>query len=143
MKFLKGFGHSSECHCVKSVRIRSYSGPYFPAFGLNKETHSVSPYSIRMLENTDQNNSEYGHFSRSVSYWKNGLPLDISWLFPKIMPQNIVLRSIFTRHIFWIIMRKKIKLIEDWICFAFIRTIQCSSTRVIFMSECKLWPFVD
>ena len=22
-------------HCVKSVRIRSYSGPYFPAFGLN------------------------------------------------------------------------------------------------------------
>ena len=33
-------------HCVKSVRIRSYSGPHFPAFGLN----------------TDQNNSEYGHF---------------------------------------------------------------------------------
>ena len=29
-------------HCVKSVRIRSYSGPYFPAFGLN----------------TDQNNPE-------------------------------------------------------------------------------------
>ena len=24
-----------EEHCVKSVRIRSYSGPYFPAFGLN------------------------------------------------------------------------------------------------------------
>ena len=22
-------------HCVKSVHIRSYSGPYFPAFGLN------------------------------------------------------------------------------------------------------------
>ena len=29
-------------HCVKSVRIRSYSGPCFPAFGLN----------------TDQNNSK-------------------------------------------------------------------------------------
>ena len=29
-------------HCVKGVRIRSYSGPYFPAFGLNKERHSVS-----------------------------------------------------------------------------------------------------
>ena len=39
-------------HCVKSVRIRSYSGPYFPAFGLN----------------TLQNNSEYGHFSRSA-FW--------------------------------------------------------------------------
>ena len=34
-------------HCVKSVRIRSHSGPY----------------SVRMWENTDQNNSEYGHFS--------------------------------------------------------------------------------
>ena len=32
-------------HCVKSVRIRSYSGSHFPAFGLN--------------------NSEYGHFLRS------------------------------------------------------------------------------
>ena len=37
-------------HCVKSVRIRSYSGPCFPAFRLN----------------TDRNNSEYGHFLRSA-----------------------------------------------------------------------------
>ena len=29
-------------HCVKSIRIRSYSGPYFPAFGLNTERYSVS-----------------------------------------------------------------------------------------------------
>ena len=29
-------------HCVKSVRIRSFSGPYFPAFELNTERHSVS-----------------------------------------------------------------------------------------------------
>ena len=25
---------SNNCHCMKSVRIRSYSGPHFPAFGL-------------------------------------------------------------------------------------------------------------
>ena len=37
-------------HCIKHVRIRSYSGPY----------------SVRMRENTDENNSEYGLFSRSV-----------------------------------------------------------------------------
>ena len=37
-------------HCVKSVRIRSFSGPYFSAFGLN----------------TDQKNSESRPFSRSV-----------------------------------------------------------------------------
>ena len=29
-------------HCVKSVRIRSHSGSYFPAFGLNTESYSVS-----------------------------------------------------------------------------------------------------
>ena len=48
--------------CVKSVSIRSFPGPYFPAFGLN----TICPYSVRMLENTDQKNSEYGHFLRSV-----------------------------------------------------------------------------
>ena len=26
----------------------------------------ISPYSVQMRENTDQNNSEYGHFSRSA-----------------------------------------------------------------------------
>ena len=29
-------------HCVESVRIRSYSGPYFPAFGLNTERYCAS-----------------------------------------------------------------------------------------------------
>ena len=29
-------------HCVKNVRIWSYSGPHFPAFGLNTERYSVS-----------------------------------------------------------------------------------------------------
>ena len=28
--------------CVKSVRIRSYSGQYIPVFGLNTERYSVS-----------------------------------------------------------------------------------------------------
>ena len=53
----------SVFHCVKSVLIRSYSGPHFPAFGLNTERYSVvSPNSVRLRENEDQNNSEYGHF---------------------------------------------------------------------------------
>ena len=26
-------------HCIKSVRIRSYSGPHFPTFGLNTERY--------------------------------------------------------------------------------------------------------
>ena len=28
--------------CVKSVRIRSFSGPYFPAFGLKMEIYGVN-----------------------------------------------------------------------------------------------------
>ena len=38
-----------ETHCIKSIRIRSYS----------------DPYSVQIQEDADQNNSEYGHFSRS------------------------------------------------------------------------------
>ena len=51
-------------HGMKSVRIRSFSGPHFPAFG---DTPYLSVL-VRMRENTDQKNSEYRHFSRSVSY---------------------------------------------------------------------------
>ena len=29
-------------HCVKSVPIRSYSGPYFPSLGLNTQIYEVS-----------------------------------------------------------------------------------------------------
>ena len=31
-------------HCVKSVRIRSHSSPYFPAFGLNMERYFFERY---------------------------------------------------------------------------------------------------
>ena len=42
---------SNKSHCVKSVRIRSYSGLY----------------SVRMRENMDENNSKYRHLSRSAN----------------------------------------------------------------------------
>ena len=47
------------------MRIQSYSGPYFPAFKLNTEIYGVS---VGMRKKKDQNNSEDGHFLRSVSY---------------------------------------------------------------------------
>ena len=50
--------------CVKSVRIRSIYGPYFPRFGLNAE-RCISLYSVWMRENTVQKNFEYGNLSRS------------------------------------------------------------------------------
>ena len=54
-------------HCVKTVRIRSYSGLHFPAFGLNTERYGVSHriQSEWIWKNADLNNSEYRHFSRS------------------------------------------------------------------------------
>ena len=59
-------------HYVKSIYIRSFSGPYFPAFGLHTERYGVK-YG-KMPENTDQKNSEYGHFLRSdkrnIFNWK-------------------------------------------------------------------------
>ena len=52
------FEFDESPHCIKSVGIRSYSGPYFLVF-----------FSVRMQENSDQNNSEYRHFLRSVMYY--------------------------------------------------------------------------
>ena len=52
-------------HCVKSVRIRSFSGPYFPAFGLMwRDTPNLRIQSE--CGETNQKNSEYKHFLRSV-----------------------------------------------------------------------------
>ena len=34
--------YSRGVHCVKGVRIRRFSSPYFPAFGLNTDRYGVS-----------------------------------------------------------------------------------------------------
>ena len=54
---------SSNNHCVKSVCIPSFSGPYFLYLDWIRR-FTKSPYSLRKRENTDQKNFEYGHFSR-------------------------------------------------------------------------------
>ena len=47
-----------------------YSELFWSAFSCIRteygQMRSISPYSVRMRENVDQNNSEYGHFLRSV-----------------------------------------------------------------------------
>ena len=53
---VRNFPHSAFFRSVFS-RIRTEHG----------EIPLISPYSIRMRENTDQKNSEYGHFLRSAS----------------------------------------------------------------------------
>ena len=60
--------------CIKSLRIRSFSGPYFPAFGLNTERYSIS---LRIQSECGKRwtrkspNKDILHFSRSVVQCKN------------------------------------------------------------------------
>ena len=76
-----GVGNS---HCVKSVRIGSYSGPHFPAFRLNTERYYVSlriqsecvKMWTRITSNTDTFYavSEYGSSQPTVQYnWDSSL----------------------------------------------------------------------
>ena len=44
-----------------------YSELFWSVFSRIRTEYRISPYSARMRENTDQNNSKYGHFLRSVS----------------------------------------------------------------------------
>ena len=63
-----------ECiwyYCVKSVRTRSYSDPHFSRIfphldWIRRDT--ISPYSVQMRENADQNNPEYGLFFTQFIY---------------------------------------------------------------------------
>ena len=50
--------------CVKSVHIRNFSSPYFPASRLNMEIYSVLIPNARKY---GRENSEYGHFLCSVT----------------------------------------------------------------------------
>ena len=54
-------------YCVKSVPIRSFSGPYFPTLGLNTEIQ----YSVRMREYMDKKNSDSDTFHVVISnhFW--------------------------------------------------------------------------
>ena len=44
--------------CVKSARIRSYSGPHFPAFGLNTERYRIQEYLSVFSSNAEKCRSE-------------------------------------------------------------------------------------
>ena len=67
MHWLYRYFPVAATHYVKRVRIQSFSGPYFPSFGLNTERYSLSlriqsKWGKIQTRNTD---FEYGHFSRS------------------------------------------------------------------------------
>ena len=51
--------------CVKCVHTRSFSGPYFPVFGLNTEIYSANLHNQRERWKYGTENSEHGHFLRN------------------------------------------------------------------------------
>ena len=71
--------NENSLHCVKSVRIRSYSGPHFshifPHLDWIRRGASylsvLSPNSGKRRKNTDQNNSKYWHFLCSATAANN------------------------------------------------------------------------
>ena len=57
------FGRVLNMYYVEGARIWSFSGPYFSAFGLDKERYSVS---LRIQSDCGKiQTRKYGHFSRS------------------------------------------------------------------------------
>ena len=53
----------------KSVRIWSFSGLYFPhSVWIRRDIRIISPYWVRMRENTGLKNSKYWHFSRTIVF---------------------------------------------------------------------------
>ena len=78
---LKAFGKSLEGALKTSLREKClYLELFWSLFSRiwteYAEIRSISPYSIWMRENTDQNNSEYRHFSHSACDWDDFICLD-------------------------------------------------------------------
>ena len=98
--FVMSWNIGNSCHCVKSFRIRSYSGPYIPAL------RRISPCSVQMWENTDQNNSEYDHFLRSVSV--SVIYLFLPWTISESHIMFLAIPRLSNR------IQKHVNIVKDW-----------------------------
>ena len=70
--------HDEDNHYAKSVRIRSYSGSYFPAFGPNRERYGISLWiqseygkmRTRITPNTDTLHAvTFWHLESLLPFW--------------------------------------------------------------------------
>ena len=87
-QFVKQFTMLYKFYYLLSLRNKGpYSELFLSVFSRIRNEYGeilrISSYSVRMLENTDQNKSEYGHFLRSVCFSK------ISWLKVTLIWANI------------------------------------------------------
>ena len=68
--FFKGGKYLLILYCVKSVRIRSYSGPHFPVFGLNNIQSKCGKIRTRITPNTVNFHAVLKYFAMR-SGWDN------------------------------------------------------------------------
>ena len=77
----------------------------------------ISPYSVRMRENADQNNTEYGHFLCSNTLGKNIFWItSIWWVWKTYRKINLV--SMKSYYVIWLLPGKKLlgchSVFSDW-----------------------------
>ena len=63
LESLQGHPFALRKKCLHSELFWSAFSPVWTEYG---EIRSISAYFVRMRKNTDENHSEYGHFSRGV-----------------------------------------------------------------------------
>ena len=108
LNYLHSYFHESwlisNFHCVKSVRIRSYSGPHFPAFGLNMERYSVSlriqsEYGKMRTRTTPNTDTFYAVFGLTMFCWHIEMEKLIKDIVSEIFrtPSNIYDRDFFAK----------------------------------------------
>ena len=67
IKMFRRFFKNDKQRCVKCVQIRSFFLSVFSRIRTEYgEILRISPYSVRMRENVEQNNAKYGHLQRSA-----------------------------------------------------------------------------
>ena len=80
-------------HYIKSVRVRSYSGPYFPAFGLNTEGYFLRYCFLRS-----------GSFILTLTSRINELPMVFDWWIFLLPWLVFIFHLISTENLFLILM---------------------------------------
>ena len=137
---------------MKSVQIRSFSGPYFPVFGLNIKSE--------YREIQTRKNSVFGHFSRIVynadlkylHNWnqkvfflkkENGVVLSSLYCYTKVRESSSLalgfiyqFRVLYLRHFwgaFWSTLRKCLNKKNGLKLLALLFSWQCRSYKTFFI----------
>ena len=116
-----------DTHCVKNVRVGSYSGPHFSAFELNTDL-------VRMRENADQNNSKWGYFLRSESVSQKERPANATLNIPCSISCHwslSILSGFLMLQVAWQWLIEKAKIYR-------IYYIKWSSSQVFFCEFCEM-----